>query len=45
MKRIEKDADYKIERAKKGNFLEEAEHLNKVDKYMEHELVLAEKES
>ena len=44
LKSIEKDADFKIDRAKRGNFLEQAEHLNKVDRYMEHDMMMAEKE-
>jgi len=44
LKSIEKEADFKIDRAKRGNFLDQAEHLNKVDRYMEHDMIMAEKE-
>lgn len=44
LKVIEKEADFKIDRAKRGSFLEQAEHLNKVDLYMEHDIMMAEKE-
>ena len=39
---IRKDADFKIDRAKRGDFLDQAEHLNKVDQFIKHDLILAE---